>query len=247
MYLDAHLAERLDQILLALLPLDLDKGGARDREERVARPLGEPVDGAAVDERGKHATARAKRVAHRAHAQHDVQVVAHAVDEEGEYGVAVALGNAGLLGRRSAADHHALVLVRLEEVGHFAAVQYVVDVLEELLHDDLRVGEEKDRVLVAHARLLVELLEVVVERVVVVAARQLDLKALVAAYVAGEARQRLLARSAHAHEERVAAILADHARDARYVLHGVHEEDHLDVLVVLKIEVFLVLKKKTND
>lgn len=93
-----------------------------DGEESVTRPLGEPIDGAAVDQAGKHATSRAKRIAHGAHAEHDVQVVAHAVDEKPEYAVAIALGYADLFGRRSTADHHAFVFFRLEQVGHFAAV-----------------------------------------------------------------------------------------------------------------------------
>lgn len=105
----------------------------------------------------------------------------------------------------------------------------------------LSVGEQEDGVLVLDARLFVQLFEIVVERVVVVAARELDLKTLVAANVRGEPRERLLARAAHAHQQRVAALLANHARDARDVLHGVHEEHHFYLFVVLQIEIFLIL------
>eukprot|EP00955_Chlamydomonas_euryale_P082874 363771-Chlamydomonas_euryale.AAC.22 len=54
----------------------------RDLEQRVAGPLGKPVDGGAVDEARKHAAALAERLAHRRHAQHNVQVGAHTLQEE---------------------------------------------------------------------------------------------------------------------------------------------------------------------
>ena len=38
-------------------------------------PLNEPVDGAAVDQRGEHAAASPEGVPHRTHAQHNVQLV----------------------------------------------------------------------------------------------------------------------------------------------------------------------------
>jgi len=58
-----------------------------------------------------------------------------------------------------------------------------------------------------------------------VAARQLDGEGLEAGHEGGEARERGLARAAHAHQHGVAARLAQHARNARDVLNGVHEED----------------------
>jgi len=55
---DAHLAERLDEVLLLGGPLQGDEGTARDGEESVCGPFSEPVDGAAVDQGGEHAAAR---------------------------------------------------------------------------------------------------------------------------------------------------------------------------------------------
>ncbi len=57
-HLDAHVSERVHQALLAARPLQADEGARGDGEERVGRPLGEPVDGAAVDQGGEHAAAR---------------------------------------------------------------------------------------------------------------------------------------------------------------------------------------------
>ena len=120
-------------------------------------------------------------------------------------------------------------------------IQNVVDVLQELLHDNLRVGEQEHRILVLHARLLVQDLQVVVERLVVVAAAQLNLEALVATDVTGQPGQRLLASAANTDKQGIAPVLSDDAADARDVLHGVHEEDHLHLLVVLQVEVLLVV------
>ena len=51
----------------------------------VPGPLGEPVNGAAVDQRGEHTTARTEGISHRAHAEDNVQLVLDSADEVGEY------------------------------------------------------------------------------------------------------------------------------------------------------------------
>ena len=57
-----------------------------------------------------------------------------------------------------------------------------------------------------------------------VPARELDREDLESPHEGGEARERRLAAAADADEHGVAARLAEHARDAGYVLHGVREE-----------------------
>ena len=74
----------------------------------------------------------------------------------------------------------------------------------------LGVREEEHHVSLLHARHLAEAAQVLVEAVVAVAAAQLDLEAGVATYVRGQPGQRLLARAAHAHQQGVAPLLADH-------------------------------------
>lgn len=44
--------------------------------------LDKPVDGAAVDKRGEHTTARAESIPHWTHTQHDVQLLSDTRDEE---------------------------------------------------------------------------------------------------------------------------------------------------------------------
>jgi len=50
--------------------------------ESHAEPYLEPVDGAAVDERRKHAETIAERVADGTHCEHDVKILLHALYEE---------------------------------------------------------------------------------------------------------------------------------------------------------------------
>lgn len=54
------------------------------------------------------------------------------------YLIPVALRDACLLGEGARRCQHLLQLVLLEQVGNLAGVQHVVDVLQELLHYDLR-------------------------------------------------------------------------------------------------------------
>ena len=99
------------------------------------------------------------------HAEDDVQVGPHAADEEG-LDVVLGGGDASLLARLAARADDLLPLVVGEEVGHLAAVEDVIDVLDEGLDDNLRVGEEEDDRRVVAARLEVQLLQVLAELVV---------------------------------------------------------------------------------
>eukprot|EP00965_Chrysotila_dentata_P002107 69624-Pleurochrysis_carterae.AAC.1 len=205
---------------------------------RLWRPAVEPVDGAAVDERGEHAASHTEGRAHRRHGEHDVQVLAHARDEE-LLDALLGLWHTGVVAVRPHVTHDPFPLVVGKEVGHLARVEYVVDVLDKGLGDNLRVGEEEDDGRAVDARHVVELLEVLAELIVAVPLGQLDLEALHVGDVGGEARERLLSRAADADEHRVAAWLAQHAAQARHVLDRVPEEDeaHLLVLGVVLVQV----------
>ncbi len=73
-------------VLHARVQLDLFQELLGDHFERVLWPGHEPVDRAAVDERGEHAQARAEGVTDRTHGQDHVQVGLDAVDEVVEHG-----------------------------------------------------------------------------------------------------------------------------------------------------------------
>ena len=52
-----------------------------DLEQRLCRPLSEPVDDAAVEQRGRSCAAAAELVAHGVHREHDVKVPLHLPNE----------------------------------------------------------------------------------------------------------------------------------------------------------------------
>ena len=196
--------------------------GGGDGEERLLGPRHEPVDDGIVDKARKVAAPGPERVADGRHGEHDVQIVGALGDE--------VLPDA-LLGRTGAVAHglvahlaeDGLLLLVGEEGGHHARGEHVVDELEEALLGHVLVAEEEDELLVLDAELVVEYLEVVAERGLVVAARQLDLEYVAAGGKGGQSRQALLAAAAHAHEQRVALVNANDAVDACRVLNGVVE------------------------
>ena len=98
----------------------------------LVAPLVIPVDGAAVDEGGVHATALPEQATGGAHGEHDVQLAVHALQEELVDGHA-RVGHLGLRRRPLQVDGDAVQLLVVEQVGHFARVQDAVDVLEEAL------------------------------------------------------------------------------------------------------------------
>jgi hypothetical protein len=106
-----------------------------------------------------------------------VQVGAHALDEERPAVLRhrdLRRRDAELLGDGAHGLDDRVALVLGEEVRHLARVEHVVDVLEEGLLLDLRVGEEEHGRLALDARAVVELLEVLVELDQAVVLRDLD-------------------------------------------------------------------------
>ena len=152
-----------------------------------------------------------------------MQVIAHAVDERLVQRV-LARGRVDAFGVLAYVRAHAIFFLPVEQRGHFAGVEDVVDVLHEPLLDDLRVREEEHGRYAVDARLLVQVLEVVPELLRPVPAAQLDGEALEPGDERREPRQALLPGAAHAHQHRVPARLPQDARDARRVLGGVHEK-----------------------
>ena len=83
-------------------------------------------------------------------------------------------------------------LVVVEEVGHLARVEDVVDVLEEGLLDDLRVGEEEHELLPLVAHHQQRLLQVIAPLGLAVVLGDLDLEAVELGHRRREARERLV-------------------------------------------------------
>mmetsp|Transcript_13834 Transcript_13834/g.40684 ORF Transcript_13834/g.40684 Transcript_13834/m.40684 type:complete len:241 (+) Transcript_13834:4592-5314(+) len=211
---------------------DVLKEALRDGDECLLRPREEPVDRRAIGQRRELAAPVAEVVADRRHADDEVQVRAHLVDEESPQALTRVVGQAGRL-RFGAdrVDEWVLVLVR-EQIRRAALREDVVEVDEAPLLEDLLVREQEDRRGGLGAHLCVERPQVVLEVVHPVGCRELHLEGLVPADEGGEARERLLARAAHADEHRVAARLAQHPAEPRYVLDRVPEKDEPHLLVL---------------
>ena len=110
----------LDELRLDLrLDVDLKLADLRLRHlfERGLWPWQEPVDGAAVDQAGEHARAVAELASHGREAEHEVQVRADAVEEEGPQ-----LGRGRLL----------LGALLLESVAHLAEYRVHLIAREEI-------------------------------------------------------------------------------------------------------------------
>ena len=200
----------------------LEELGA-DGLQRVLGPGLEPVEHRAVDERREALGARLDVLADGREAQHHVQVALHRVDEPLPARVLVH-GEAGGLDAAAHGVDDGVHLVGREEVRDVAAGQQVVHGHEEALIDDLRVREEEHDALLLDARDVVHLLEVLLEVAQAVVAADDDLRHLVVADEGAEAAEALLARAAHADEQRVARGVEDDARDAAHVLERVLEE-----------------------
>ena len=225
-------ADRL--LVVALLAQEVVGYG----RQRALGPREEPVDDGVVDEAGEVAAAAAQRLACGAHGQHDVEVVQALVDEVVPLALLVERDAAVLALLAHAVDQRDALLLG-EETRHHARRQHVVDHLQEALVLDVRVGEEEDdrRAALVGTELLVELLEVVLELLLRVEARERDLEDAVLRREGRELGQRLLARAADADQQRVAAREAQDAVDARQVLERVLEQHQVQRRVLPLVEV----------
>mmetsp|Transcript_36696 Transcript_36696/g.116794 ORF Transcript_36696/g.116794 Transcript_36696/m.116794 type:complete len:681 (+) Transcript_36696:3332-5374(+) len=190
--------------------VDLLEVALGHREQRVPRPLIEPVDGAAVDERGEHAAAHAEGVADGRHGEDDVQVLADELHKVRVDSVA-ALRLARRLGEWAHLVEDLRHVFFRHHVWHLTSVEQIVDVLHERLLHNLSVREEEHRRLVFATGLEHEALQVIVEGCRVIGARDLDGEARVVPHGAGKPHERRAARSPHADEQRAAARLRDDA------------------------------------
>ena len=113
-----------------------------DRAQRFLGPFREVVDGAVVDQTWEVAQAGAKGLAERRHADRHVKVGAHAAHV---HVVQRDLGLRQTLGLRDGAhavDDRAHVVI-VEQVGHFARVQDVVEIFQEGLLRRFTHGRQK--------------------------------------------------------------------------------------------------------
>ena len=205
-----------------------------DGPERILGPRGEPIDDGVVHHPWEVPASRAKGIAHRGHGQHDVEVVpapVHVVPPARLLRLAQA--SLGAVVPHAAGD--ALLLVVRVETGDHTRGEHVVDELEETLVGDVRVGEEENHLSIVDADFRVQRLQILPEHGLVVAACQRDLEHPTAGGVRRELGQRLLTRSADAHQERVALVQSDDSVDPGEVLERILEKDEVHLLVQLVV------------
>mmetsp|Transcript_24992 Transcript_24992/g.71841 ORF Transcript_24992/g.71841 Transcript_24992/m.71841 type:complete len:543 (-) Transcript_24992:316-1944(-) len=211
----------------------------RDGVQGLGGPLVEPIDGAAIDKRREHAQAVPEAVAHGGEGQCDMHILLHP-HQVGAEQIGLRWLHAQRLTERPARRRDGFeVLVRVE-VRDIAAVQNVVDCLDEVLLDDLRVAEQENVNFVFDATLHQALLQIVFELDHAIALCDLNLEAICFVDEGGQARQALAAAPANTQQQDVPAGLIQHSTNAGAVLASIQEHhqrhhDRVDVVVVVQI------------
>ena len=109
----------------------------------ISQVYHEHTNRAAIDERREHAAAAAEGLAHRTHAQNDVQICLDTPNED----LIDAVFRKRLADGGSILAHvadYAVLLVRREEIWHVTCIEDAVYILDKPLVDDLRIREEED-------------------------------------------------------------------------------------------------------
>ena len=115
-----------------------------DADERLVGPTVEPVERAAVDQGGEHASPIAQQVTHGRHAQDNVELVSERLDEV-LLDVFFVDGDFLLVEKRLKMETHIILVLFVVQVCDLARIQYIVNVFQEALIHDLRVVQNECR------------------------------------------------------------------------------------------------------
>mmetsp|Transcript_13243 Transcript_13243/g.37393 ORF Transcript_13243/g.37393 Transcript_13243/m.37393 type:complete len:219 (+) Transcript_13243:4609-5265(+) len=190
-----------------------------NRLQRLGGPLGKPVDGAAVDQRGELSEAVTEGVADGAQADRHVQVLLGSVNEVLPQLLRTLQGQLLLLRSHSRGLDHSSPLVVREHVGHLATVQQVVDVFHKRLVLYLSVAEQKQRRLPLCTCHLGDPLQILAPVIRAVALRDLHLLCAHAVDESCQAAEALPPAPAEANTQHVAAWLPQNTAQTAQVLH----------------------------
>ena len=226
----AHVLLELGLVVVVARHVEVTDELGGHRDEGVLGPREEPVDGAPVDETREISSSSREFVANRGEAEARVEVVPHPTQEE-LVEVLPRVGHVGALtlghGSHVVDDHVELVLG--EETRHLASHQNLVDELEEGFLLDLGVGEDERNLLALQTRHLVQRLEILEQRALVVLLRDCNLERERSDDVRGQSGQRLLTRASHAHQQRATSVHAQKPRDAHHVRQRVREQHQVEL------------------
>ena len=112
--------------------------GLAHSQQGLLRPLGEPVNRAAVDQRREHSQSRAENISQRTHRDHAMDVLLYA-NQILSVDVHFVRDNLPLLALDLAGFLYVVHLLLIIDVGDIPRIQNIVNILEHLLVDDLSV------------------------------------------------------------------------------------------------------------
>ena len=208
--------------------------------QRLLRPLGEPVDGAAVDQRGEHPQASTEGLSDGRQADHQVQVGTHPSDEEAIDLRRHARVHARLLARLGQGFHDGAELFVVEQVGHLSGVEDAVDILQEGLLHELRIVDHEHCGLVEYPCFVHHALNVLPPLIHAIALGDLDNEQLIVRNAHRQGSEGLPSGPADPHQQSVTVGLVNDARYPCNVLDCTLEEHQIHglgrhLIVVIQI------------
>lgn len=215
--------------------LDLGEEPLSDTDQGIPRPGMEPIDRGRTNQGGEFTCAETECVTDGREAETHVEVLLHLVDEE----VLQAFGsieNALGLGLTTDLAVDTIKFIGSEELGNVTGGQNIIDVDEELLIDDLRIGQDEEHLLALDTSLHEKGLDVGLEIGESVVGGNNNPVHILVKDECGEFGKRLLTRTTHTDKKGMAVRLEENSTDTSDVLHGLIEENEVhdgDGLVVL--------------
>mmetsp|Transcript_148389 Transcript_148389/g.259348 ORF Transcript_148389/g.259348 Transcript_148389/m.259348 type:complete len:206 (+) Transcript_148389:498-1115(+) len=184
----------------------------------------EPVEGAPVQEGREAAGSHPEGIPNRGEAEHDPQFGPGLLQEVVE-AVLLRVHDKRFPDLVADAADDGLELLRSKQVRDLSVGQQVIEVHQNPLVEDLRITEQENGIHPPGPRAEVQLLEILPERRQVVVWVQPDRVHTASTDVGREAGQRLLATTAHAHEQRISWLGVEDAADPANVANCVIEWD----------------------
>mmetsp|Transcript_1310 Transcript_1310/g.2319 ORF Transcript_1310/g.2319 Transcript_1310/m.2319 type:complete len:350 (-) Transcript_1310:6629-7678(-) len=210
------------------LPVDLEHGKEllSDIEEGVLGPGLEPIDDGAVNDGGELESTVPEVISDRGEGKTHVEVLTNLPDEELKAIFPVG-DDSSCLDTVCDSIDNGVNLIDSEEVRNDTRSKQVIEVNEEPLIHDLRVGKKEHNSLLFDPRLVVHDLEVLFEVIDTIGARNDNLVHGVSTDEGREARKGLLSGPSDSYKEGVATLIEHDANNASNVAHSILEEDQV--------------------
>lgn len=203
----------------------------RHRVKSIAGPRIVPINCATVDDTGELSASVTELVADGRECQHNVEILA-ANRHEVRVDLVSAVTLADVPGLRGELIANGYLLIWWEQVRNLTTVQQVIDVFEEGLFDDLRVGEEEHLFLVLEACSPKQHSNVLVELLLPITLRDFDRESLLFIDAATKSCHGSSSRATDTDKHCVTSFLHEHSGNSTQVLNAVTEEHKVHWRVV---------------